>query len=203
MFIKLSVHLLIPWFTFVCRLLAELECPSWWPFGKLPWKSHQEAKSEAAAKASYTKGASKGQKVITSIPAIISRGGSTGDMKPGSLTVLVCSLEVREANGQLLHHFEREEVDDIRVHNPYEISVRQRFIGRPDICFRVLSAKMVEALSVLEMQYKKKIEFTRDYTAFQVTPATTPGSPEGAGIIWSAGTAGVGICNNTFFSLLF
>lgn len=169
------------------KLLSELECPSWWPFGKLPWKSHQEAKSEAAAKTSYTKGAGKGQKVITSIPAIISRGGITGDMKPGSLTVLVSSLEVRDANGQLLHRFEREEVDDIRVDNPYEISVRQRFIGRPDICFRVLSAKMVEALSVLEMQYKKKIEFTRDYAAFQVTPATTPGSPECAGNIWSAG----------------
>ncbi|XP_056599016.1 synaptosomal-associated protein 47 [Triplophysa dalaica] len=169
------------------KLLSELECPSWWPFGKLPWKSHQEAKSEAAAKSSYTRGAGKGQKVITSIPAIISQVGSTGDMKPGSLTVLVSSLEIRDANGQLLHLYEREEVDDIRVHNPYEISVRQRFIGRPDICFRVLSAKMVEALSVLEMQYKKKIEFTRDYAVFQMTPTTTPGSPEGALNIWSAG----------------
>lgn len=172
----------------MCRLLSELECPPWWPFGKLPWKSHQEAKSEAAAKVPYTKGSGKGQKVILSIPAIISRVGNYENMKPGSLIVSVSSLEVRDANGQLLHCFEKEEVDDIHVHNPYEISVRQRFIGKPDICFRALSARMTEALSVLEMQYKKKVEITRDYAAFQATLATTPGSPEGGGNIWSAGT---------------
>lgn len=169
------------------KLLSELECPSWWPFGKLPWKSQQEAKSEAAAKVPYTKGSGKGQKIIISIPAIVSRVGSSGNMKPGSLTVLVSSLEVRDANGQLVHCFEKEEVDDIHVHNPYEISVRQRFIGKPDICFRILSARMTEALSVLEMQYKKKVEITRDYATFQATSATTPGSPEGGGNIWSAG----------------
>ncbi|XDV26741.1 hypothetical protein PO909_030376 [Leuciscus waleckii] len=169
------------------KLLSELECPSWWPFGKLPWKSHQEAKSEAAAKVPYTKGSGNGQKVILSIPAVISRVGNSENMKPGSLMVSVSSLEVRDANGQLLHCFEKEEVDDIHVHNPYEISVRQRFIGKPDICFRVLSARMTEALSVLEMQYKKKVEITRDYAAFQATLATTPGSPEGGGNIWSAG----------------
>ncbi|KAK9979883.1 hypothetical protein ABG768_013291 [Culter alburnus] len=169
------------------KLLSELECPSWWPFGKLPWKSHQEAKSEAAAKVPYTKVSGKGQKVIISIPAIVSRVGNSGNMKPGSLVVLVSSLEVQDANGQLLHCFEKEEVDDIHVHSPYEISVRHRFIGKPDICFRVLSARMTEALSVLEMQYKKKIEITRDYAAFQATLATRPGSPEGGGNIWSAG----------------
>uniref|UniRef100_A0A673L887 Synaptosomal-associated protein 47 n=1 Tax=Sinocyclocheilus rhinocerous TaxID=307959 RepID=A0A673L887_9TELE len=170
------------------KLLSELECPSWWPFGKLPRKSHQEAKSEAAAKVACTKGSGKGQKVITSIPAILSHVGSSGNLKPGSLIVLVSSLEVRDANGQLLHCFEKEEVDDVYVHSPYEISVRQRFIGKPDICFRILSARMTEALSVLEMQYKKKVVITRDYAAFRATSATTPGSPEGGGNIWSAGT---------------
>ncbi|XP_052466725.1 synaptosomal-associated protein 47 [Carassius gibelio] len=169
------------------KLLSELECPSWWPFGKLPWKSHQQAKSEAAAKAACAKGSGKGHKVITSIPAIVSHVGSSGTMKPGSLIVLVSSLEVRDANGQLLHCFEKEEVDDVYVHSPYEISVRQRFIGKPDICFLILSARMTEALSVLEMQYKKKVVITRDYAAFQATSATTPGSPEGGGNIWSAG----------------
>ncbi|KAF4116906.1 hypothetical protein G5714_001459 [Onychostoma macrolepis] len=122
------------------KLLSELECPPWWPFGKLPWKSHQEAKSEAAAKAACTKGSAKGQKVITSIPAIISCVGSSGTMKPGSLIVMVSSLEVRDTNGQLLHCFEKEEVDDVYVHSPYEISVRQRFIGKPDISFQATLA---------------------------------------------------------------
>lgn len=71
------------------------------------------------------------------------------------------------------------------MHNPYEISVRQRFIGRPDICYRLLSAKMPEALSLLEMQYKKKVEFTSEYSAFKTTPATTPCDLEGS--VWNAG----------------
>uniref|UniRef100_A0A672SZ78 Synaptosomal-associated protein 47 n=1 Tax=Sinocyclocheilus grahami TaxID=75366 RepID=A0A672SZ78_SINGR len=116
---------------------------------------------------------------------LIPGGPHSGTMKPGSLIVLVSSLEVRDANGQLLHCFEKEEVDDVYVHSPYEFSVRQRFIGKPDICFRILSARMTEAFSVLEMQYKKKVEITRDYAAFQATLATTPGSPEGGGNIWS------------------
>lgn len=169
------------------KLLSELESPSWWPFGKLPWRAHQEAKAEHAARAAVAAAAGKGpgrQKVIASIPAVVSKGGDS-DLKPGCLMVLVSGLEVLGANQQLLHRFERNEVDDIRVHNPYEISVRQRFIGKPDICYRLLSAKMPEALSLLEMQYKKKVEFTSEYSAFKTTPATTPCDPEGS--VWNAG----------------
>lgn len=100
---------------------------------------------------------------------------------------MVSSLEIRDGSGHLLHHFERDEVDDIRIHSPYEISIRQRFIGKPDICYRLLSVKMAEALSVLEMQYKKKVEFTTDFTAFQASPATTPGATLEEGSVWTAG----------------
>eukprot|EP00064_Thunnus_orientalis_P005772 superscaffoldBa00000580_g5786 len=157
------------------KLLSELESPSWWPFGKLPWKAQQEAKAEDAARAAATaagKGSGK-NKVITSIPAVVSKGGDS-DLKPGCLLVLVSSLEVRDTSCQLLHRFERNEIDEIRVHSPYEITVRQRFIGKPDVCYRFLSAKMPEALSVLEMQYKKKVEFTVEYTAFKTTPLSSP-----------------------------
>ncbi|XP_031418839.1 synaptosomal-associated protein 47 isoform X2 [Clupea harengus] len=167
------------------KLLSELESPPWWPFGKLPWKSQQEAKSEQAAMAASAKGSGKGPRVITSIPAVVSKGGES-DWKPGCLVMLVSSLEIRDANSLLLHHFERDEVDDIRVHNPYEISVRQRFIGKPDISYRLLSVKMTEALSVLEMQYKKKLEFTPDFTDFRASPATTPGATQGEDSVWSA-----------------
>ncbi|KAM9322246.1 synaptosomal-associated protein 47 isoform 1-T2 [Pholidichthys leucotaenia] len=165
------------------KLLSELESPSWWPFGKPPWKIHQEAKAEDAARAAAAaaalaaKGSSR-HKVITSIPAVVSKGGDS-DLKPGCLLVLVSSLEARDTNCQLLHRFERNEIDEIKVHSPYEISVRQRFIGKPDICYRFLSAKMPEALSVLEMQYKKKVEFTSEYAAFNVTPVSSPCDSEG------------------------
>ncbi|KAM4605149.1 synaptosomal-associated protein 47 isoform 2-T2 [Polymixia lowei] len=168
------------------KLLSELESPSWWPFGKLPWRTQQEAKAEEAARAAAG-AAGKGSarhKVITSIPAVVSKGGDS-DLKPGCLSVLVSSLEVRDTSYQLLHRFERNEVDDIRVHNPYEISVRQRFIGKPDICYRLLSAKMPEAMSVLEMQYKKKVEYTREYAVFKTTPVTSPCDTEGS--IWNEG----------------
>ncbi|XP_034039406.1 synaptosomal-associated protein 47 [Thalassophryne amazonica] len=164
------------------KLLSELESPSWWPFGKLPWKTQQDAKAADSARAAAAATAGKGSgrnKVISSIPAVVSKGGDT-NLKPGCLLVLVSSLEVRDTDCQLLHRFERNEIDEIRVHSPYEISVRQRFIGKPDICYRLLSAKMPEAMSVLEMQYKKKLEFTREYAAFKVTPATSPCDTEGS-----------------------
>ncbi|KAF7665665.1 hypothetical protein LDENG_00137480 [Lucifuga dentata] len=172
------------------KLLSELESPSWWPFGKLPWKTQQEAKTEdtaraAAVAAAAAAGRGSGRnKVIASIPAVVSKGGDS-DLKPGCLLVLVSSLEVRDTNCQLRHRFERNEIDDIRVHSPYEISVRQRFIGKPDICYRFLSAKMPEAMSVLEMQYKKKVEFTSEYAAFKATPSASPCDTEGS--IWNEG----------------
>lgn len=171
--------------------MSELESPSWWPFGKLPWKIQQEAKAEDAARAAIAAAAAAGRgssrnKVISSIPAVVTKGGDS-DLKPGCLLVLVSSLEVRDTNCQLLHHFERNEIDEIRVHSPYEITVRQRFIGKPDICYRLLSAKMPEALSVLEMQYKKKVEFTSEYTAFRATPVSSPCDTEGAN--WNEGKA--------------
>ncbi|XP_028282533.1 synaptosomal-associated protein 47 [Parambassis ranga] len=169
------------------KLLSELESPSWWPFGKLPWKTQQEAKAEDAARAaavaaaSAAKGSSR-NKVIVSIPAVVSKGRDS-DLKPGCLLVLVSSLEVRDTSCQLIHRFERNEIDEIRVNSPYEITVRQRFIGKPDIGYRFLSAKMPEALSVLEMQYKKKVEFTSEYTAFKATPLSSPCDAEGT--IWN------------------
>lgn len=155
--------------------MTELETPSWWPFGKLPWKSQQEAKAEDAARgaatasAAQSRGASR-NRVITGIPAVVSKSGDS-DLKPGCLLVYVSSLEVQDKNFQVLHRFERNEVDEIKVHSPYEITVRQRFIGKPDICWRLLSAKMPEALSVLEMQYKKKMEYMCEY---RITPASSP-----------------------------
>ncbi|XP_060940319.1 synaptosomal-associated protein 47 [Limanda limanda] len=165
------------------KLLLELESPPWWPFAKLPWKTQQEAKAEDAARAATSAAASASResgrnKVISSIPAVVSKGGDS-DLKPGCLLVLVSALEVRDTNCQLIHRFERNEVDEIRVTSPYEISVRQRFIGKPDICYRFLSAKMLEALSVLEIQYKKKIDFTSEFTAFQATPLSSPCGREG------------------------
>uniref|UniRef100_A0A8D0D6M0 Synaptosomal-associated protein 47 n=1 Tax=Sander lucioperca TaxID=283035 RepID=A0A8D0D6M0_SANLU len=146
------------------KLLLELESPSWWPFGKLPWKTQQEAKAQDAARAGAAAASAAGKgssrnKVIASIPAVVTKGGDS-DLKPGCLLVLVSSVEVRDTNCQLLHRFERNDIDEIRVHSPYEITVRQRFIGKPDICYRFLSAKMPEAMSVLEMQYKRKCQDT-------------------------------------------
>ncbi|XP_066572369.1 synaptosomal-associated protein 47 [Amia ocellicauda] len=172
------------------KLLSELESPPWWPFAKLPWRSQQEAKSQQAAKTqspasgAAARGPGK-QGVITTIPVIFSKGGDS-NVKPGRLTVQVSALEVSDSSSQLMHRFERTEVDDIRVHSPYELSVRQRFIGKPDISYRLLSAKMPEALSVLEMQYKKKVEFMPDYAAFKSTPDTSPSGSEGS--IWNTAT---------------
>ncbi|KAJ8408207.1 hypothetical protein AAFF_G00264350 [Aldrovandia affinis] len=179
------------------KLLSELESPAWWPFGKMPWRSQHDAKSEEAARAQSltARGPGGRQGEITSIPAIVSRGGES-DLRPGCLTVLAFALEVREGGGRLLHRFARDEVDDVRVHSPYELSVRQRFIGKPDVGFRLLSAKLPDVLPLLEMQYKTKVEYTADYTAFQTTPAASPCDPE-AGSVWSAATGFIQRCQET------
>lgn len=163
------------------RLLSELESPAWWPFGRLPWRAPQEAKAEDAARvAAAAVGRGSGRnKVVTSIPAVVSKGKDL-DLKPGCVLLLVSALEVRDAGGRLLHRFERNEVDEIQVHSPYEVTVRQRFIGRPDVCFRLLSAKMPEALSLLEMQYKKKMEFSGEFAAFRAAPS--PGDSAAAAL---------------------
>ncbi|XP_061835274.2 synaptosomal-associated protein 47 isoform X2 [Nerophis lumbriciformis] len=100
------------------KLLSQLESTSWWPFGKIPWKIQQEAKAEDAALAAAAayRGPDR-SKVIASIPAVVSKGRDC-DLKPGCLLVLVSSLEVRNTGCQLLHCFQRNEIDEIQVHSP-------------------------------------------------------------------------------------
>ncbi|KAL1779691.1 synaptosomal-associated protein 47 isoform X1 [Sigmodon hispidus] len=74
----------------------------------------------------------------------------------------------------LLHRFEKEDVDDIRVHSPYEVSIRQRFIGKPDVAYRVISAKMPEVIPILEVQFSKKIELLEDALVLRSRARTSP-----------------------------
>lgn len=175
---------------YVFRLLSELESPAWWPFRKFPWnRKCQTEPGQAEAKAPPAEGSNRSSKEILSVPVVFYRGGdiNVADVSSGALVLLVSALEVRDVNGRLVHRFHKQEVDEIRVHGICDISVRQRHIGKPDVCFRLLSAKMAEALCVLEVQYKKKVEFARDYSGFQATPSDdiAPGSMAfwGAGMI--------------------
>ncbi|KAI5619437.1 synaptosomal-associated protein 47, partial [Silurus asotus] len=165
------------------KLLWELESPAWWPFGKLPW--NRRCQVEALP----PEGSSKPSKEILSVPVVFYRGGdlNAADVNSGTLVLLVSSLEVRDATGRLVYSFHKQEVDEIRVHGVCDVSVRQRHIGKPDVCFRFLSAKMAEALCVLEAQYKKKVEFARDYSGFQATPGDD--ITTGSGALWGAGAS--------------
>ncbi|EPY84958.1 hypothetical protein CB1_000422011 [Camelus ferus] len=87
-----------------------------------------------------------------------------------------------------MHRFEREDVDDIKVHTPYEVSIRQRFIGKPDIAYRLISAKMPEVIPVLEVQFSKKIELLEDAWMFGSTATASPA--EKGYSVWLAGLCG-------------
>uniref|UniRef100_A0A8D2AR09 Synaptosomal-associated protein 47 n=1 Tax=Sciurus vulgaris TaxID=55149 RepID=A0A8D2AR09_SCIVU len=154
------------------RLLTELESPSWWPFSAKLWKMPAEAKrGESPSRAG---GEPFGKdRVVIKIPAVVSQGPEL-HVGPGGLTVLVSGLEIRDSSAALLHRFEREDVDDIRVHSPYEISVRQRFIGRPDVAYRVISAKMPEVIPILEVQFSKKVERLPGASGLRSTGASSP-----------------------------
>ncbi|XP_074118377.1 synaptosomal-associated protein 47 [Sminthopsis crassicaudata] len=164
------------------RLLTELESPSWWPFSTKLWKSPSETKPKESTPVSSSEPFGKSG-VIIKIPAIITQNTELHP-KPGKFTVLVSGLEISDSNSQLLHRFEREDVDDIKVHTPYEISIRQRFIGKPDTAYRLLSAKMPEIIRILEVQFSKKIEFLEDAMVFQSTRDSPPAEKGSA--IWRA-----------------
>lgn len=165
-----------------------MESPAWWPFGKFPWnRKCQQELGKAEAKGPPPEDSTRSSKEILSVPVVFYRGGdiNAADVNAGALVLLVSALEVRDANGWLVHRFHKQEVDEIRVHGICDISVRQRHIGKPDVCFRLLSAKMTEVLCVLEVQYKKKVEFARDYSGFRATPSDDA-TPGGAAF-WGAG----------------
>ncbi|NXS64253.1 SNP47 protein, partial [Brachypteracias leptosomus] len=167
------------------RLLTELESPSWWPFSSKLWKAPSEPKAKETA-APDTKNQ---EGILMRIPVIITHR-TDSNVKPGKLTLFASGLEIRDCNSQVLHHFQSKEVDDIRVHTPYEISVRQRFIGKPDTSYRLLSAKMPEVIPILEMQFSKKMQFLEDALGFagaRKSPQVDLGTS-----IWQAATGLLG-----------
>ncbi|XP_034984703.2 synaptosomal-associated protein 47 isoform X2 [Zootoca vivipara] len=168
------------------RLLSELESPAWWPFGSKLLKGPLNVKPKEIPAVSDS-GNKDG--VILRIPVIITER-TDSNVKPGKLALLASGLEISDSNSQLLHWFDKKDVDDVKVHTPYEISVRQRFIGKPDISYRLLSAKMPEAIPILEMQFSKKIQFMEDALAFSGTRRT---HQEDVGTsIWQAATGLIG-----------
>lgn len=154
------------------RLLTELESPSWWPFSSKLWKTPAEAKPKEGVSVAACEPFGK-EGVVIRVPAIVSQKAESHS-KPGKLTVLVSALEIHDSSSLLLHRFEREDVDDIKVHSPYEVSIRQRFIGKPDVAYRLISAKMPEVIPILEVQFSKKIELLEDALVLRSWAQTAP-----------------------------
>ncbi|XP_039736229.1 synaptosomal-associated protein 47 isoform X2 [Pteropus medius] len=162
------------------RLLTELESPSWWPFSSKLWKMPADTKPSGGFSVSGSKALGK-EGILIRIPAIISQR-TESQVKPGRLTILVSGLEIHGSDSLLIHRFEKEDVDDIKVHTHYEVSIRQRFIGKPDIAFRLISAKMPEVIPILEVQFSKKIEFLED--ALMLRSARTSSPAEKGYSVW-------------------
>ncbi|KAM3909970.1 synaptosomal-associated protein 47, partial [Leptodactylus fuscus] len=149
------------------RMLSVLETPSWWPFSGNPWKRSACNEPQAAAQNRGKDG------VITVIPIVFSHHPDVS-LRPGHLTLLLSALEICDCDHRLLHRYQRQDVDDIRVVSGHEMSVRQRFIGRPDVSYRIFSAKLPDVLPLLEMQYKKKVEFTAEAAMFSDKCRSSP-----------------------------
>uniref|UniRef100_A0A8D1Q3M5 Synaptosomal-associated protein 47 n=1 Tax=Sus scrofa TaxID=9823 RepID=A0A8D1Q3M5_PIG len=154
------------------RLLTELESHSWWPFSSKLWKMPSETKPRWGASNTSSKAFGK-EGIVIRIPSIISQR-TESHVIPGSLTMLVSGLEIHNSDSLLMHKFEREDIDDIKVHTPYEISIRQRFIGKPDIAYHLISAKMPEVIPILEVWFSKKIELLEDALVLRSTATSSP-----------------------------
>lgn len=146
------------------RLLTELESPSWWPLSSKFWKIPEMRPREDASTASSKVSGKEG--LLLQVAAIISQKAES-QVKAGKFTILVSGLEIHDCNSLLMHRFERGDVDDIKVYTPYEISIRQRFIGKPDIAYRLISAKMPQVIPILEMQFSKKMEMLEGASMLQ------------------------------------
>ncbi|XP_037004452.2 synaptosomal-associated protein 47 isoform X2 [Artibeus jamaicensis] len=164
------------------RLLTELESPSWWPFSFKFWKMPSDTEPREGSSTAGSKALGK-EGVVIRIPVVISQR-TESHVKPGRLTILVSGLEIHDSDSSLIHRFEREDVDDIKVHTHYEVSIRQRFIGKPDVAFRLISARMPEAIRILEMQFSKKIKFLEDAMMLR-SPGTSSPAEKGHSV-WQA-----------------
>ncbi|XP_041046593.1 synaptosomal-associated protein 47 isoform X1 [Carcharodon carcharias] len=167
------------------RLLTELESPPWWPFSSRLRKAQQETKNQSEYPASASKAFGK-EGLILKVPVLYSQGPDP-ILKQGTLAVLCSGLEICDSNEQLVHKYRREEVDDVKVQSPYEIVVRQRFIGKPDISFTLQSARMTDVVSIVEIQYSKKVQFREDLLGL-FKPEESPVSENlgMGGSIWNA-----------------
>ncbi|XP_069815236.1 synaptosomal-associated protein 47 [Dendropsophus ebraccatus] len=149
------------------RILSVLESPSWWPFSRNPWKRSACKEAQATTQNRGKDG------VITVIPIVFSRHPDSS-LRPGHLTLLLSALEISDSELQPLHRYERQDVDDIRVVSGHEMNIRQRFIGRPDVTYRIISAKLPDVLPLLEMQYKRKVEFLEEAAIFSDAQRSSP-----------------------------
>ncbi|KAM6149176.1 synaptosomal-associated protein 47 isoform 1-T2 [Erethizon dorsatum] len=176
------------------RLLTELESPSWWPFSSKLWKMPEEAKRREGTPMAHGEPCGK-EGVVIQVPAVIS-GRAEAHAQPGRLTVLVSTLEIHGTNAVLLHRFRRGDVGRIEVHSPYEVSIHQQFIGKPDVAYRVLSARMPEVIPVLEVQFNKKVELLGDAAVLGSSGAASmagrscPAWPTASGLMDCAAPAG-------------
>ncbi|NXR42313.1 SNP47 protein, partial [Zosterops hypoxanthus] len=169
------------------RLLTELESPSWWPFSTKLWKTPQDSKPKETPPAAPNP--KPEEETLLRIPVIITQGPDSNS-KPGKLTLLPSGLEIWDCNSHLVHRFESREVDEIRVHSPYEISVRQRFIGKPDTSYRLLAARMPQLIPLLQLRFSRKIQFLEDALGFAGAAAGSPTEGLGSSVWRAGGSAG-------------
>ncbi|XP_014729215.1 PREDICTED: synaptosomal-associated protein 47 [Sturnus vulgaris] len=173
------------------RLLTELESPSWWPFSTKLWKTPTESKPKENPAIPDT---NKQQETLLKIPVIITHGADP-TAKPGQLTALPSGLEIRDCNSQLVQRFAWRDVDDVWVHSPYEISVRQRFLGRADRSVRLLAARMPRLVPVLREQLGSKIQLLDDAFGFVGAGKCSPQRDLGE-VVWKAANEFLGATAN-------
>uniref|UniRef100_V9KYU1 Synaptosomal-associated protein 47 n=1 Tax=Callorhinchus milii TaxID=7868 RepID=V9KYU1_CALMI len=169
------------------RLLTQLESPPWWPFGSRSRAAGGAGGGGAGGSGNGGSGNGGGGAaeggLIVKVPVLYSRDADTG-LQQGALCVLCSGLDILDWESRPVHRYLREEVDEVRVRSPYQVTVRQRFIGRPDVTYHLTSARMSAALSVMEVQYCRKVLF-RDELLEIFRPGDSPVS-ESSGSLWKS-----------------
>ncbi|EDO49418.1 predicted protein [Nematostella vectensis] len=90
---------------------------------------------------------------------IIYANGRKSKKEPGAAVLSNHKLEIFNAERQAIFEFELKRVNEIVIHTPWEMTINRASIGQPDCHVIIMSARLVQLLSRLEVAIGSKMIF--------------------------------------------
>lgn len=79
--------------------------------------------------------------------------------KPGYFSIQDTVIKISDSKRIEVMSFKPQEVTSINVATPWELVIRRRMIGQPDVYASITSAKLIYVLRMLQPVYGRKLEY--------------------------------------------